>query len=75
MTWNTASPIFTTCFLKIALVWGPVLFFWIFAPAEVYFIAKSKEKKIPWTALNIVKLVILFCLFAYLLFLLFICII
>ncbi|XP_054717541.1 multidrug resistance-associated protein 1-like [Uloborus diversus] len=56
LTWNTYFPIFTPCFLKIALIWGPVAFFWIFAPTEIYYISKSKEKKIPWSTLNIAKL-------------------
>ncbi|XP_054723429.1 ATP-binding cassette sub-family C member 2-like [Uloborus diversus] len=56
LTWNTYFPIFTPCFLKIALIWGPVAFFWIFTPTEIYYTSKSKEKKIPWSTLNIAKL-------------------
>ncbi|XP_035215287.1 canalicular multispecific organic anion transporter 1-like, partial [Stegodyphus dumicola] len=55
--WDTTTPVFTPCFLKLALIWGPVVFFWIFAPAEIYYLIKNKEKKIPWSALNIAKLV------------------
>ena len=55
LTWNTTAPIFTTCFLKVALIWGPVIFFWICAPIEVCFIIRSKEKKIPWSTLNVAK--------------------
>lgn len=57
LTWNTTSPDFTPCFEKTVLVWVPCIFLWVFSPMEVYYILNSKQKDIPWTWLNISKLV------------------
>lgn len=56
-TWETEDPDFTICFEKTALVWTPCVFLLCFAPLEVYYIAKSKSRDIPWNWLNISKLV------------------
>ncbi|XP_071043193.1 multidrug resistance-associated protein 1 isoform X2 [Parasteatoda tepidariorum] len=64
LTWNTTVPLFTPCFLKVGLIWAPVAFFWLFIPLEIYFISSTKKKLIPWSVLNISKLVIIFLMMA-----------
>ncbi|XP_026281245.2 multidrug resistance-associated protein 1 isoform X2 [Frankliniella occidentalis] len=56
-TWETDDPDFTICFEKTALVWAPCVFLWCFAPLEAYYIAKSRNRDIPWNWLNISKLI------------------
>ncbi|GFR29928.1 multidrug resistance-associated protein 1 [Trichonephila clavata] len=62
LTWSTTTPIFTSCFIKIGLIWAPIAFFWIFAPAEIYYMIWKKGTKVPWSNLNISKLVVVFLL-------------
>ncbi|GFU44111.1 multidrug resistance-associated protein 1, partial [Nephila pilipes] len=62
LTWSTRTPIFTSCFIKIGLIWAPIAFFWIFAPAEIYYMMWKKGMKVPWSTLNISKLVVVFFL-------------
>ncbi|KAK3909098.1 Multidrug resistance-associated protein 1 [Frankliniella fusca] len=56
-TWYSDDPDFTICFEKTALVWTPCAFLWCFAALEAYYIAKSRNKDIPWNWLNISKLI------------------
>ncbi|CAL1297889.1 unnamed protein product [Larinioides sclopetarius] len=62
LTWSTTTPIFTSCFIKIGLIWAPIAFFWIFAPAEIYYMIRKKRMKVPWSLLNISKLIVVFLL-------------
>ncbi|XP_018021111.1 multidrug resistance-associated protein 1-like, partial [Hyalella azteca] len=57
LTWNTTDPHFTPCFEETVLVWLPCGFLWLFAALELYIIKSSRDKLIPWTFLNISKLV------------------
>ncbi|CAN7994942.1 unnamed protein product, partial [Ixodes hexagonus] len=62
-TWNTTDPDLSVCFQDTVLVWVPCGFLWLFAPLETYTLLKSSNRLIPWTALNIAKLLITFSLF------------
>ncbi|GIY40685.1 multidrug resistance-associated protein 1 [Caerostris darwini] len=62
LTWSTTTPVFTSCFIKIGLIWVPIAFFWIFAPLEIYYMIRTKGIKVPWSTLNISKLLIVFLL-------------
>ncbi|CAN8022372.1 unnamed protein product [Ixodes persulcatus] len=44
-------------------MWVPCGFLWLFAPVETYLLLKSSSRLIPWTALNIAKLLITLSLF------------
>ncbi|KAG8225955.1 hypothetical protein J437_LFUL006184, partial [Ladona fulva] len=56
VTWNTNNPDITRCFQKTVLVWFPCAFLWIFSPLEFYYISLSKNRHVPWTWLNVSKL-------------------
>uniref|UniRef100_A0A1L8E4B5 ABC-type glutathione-S-conjugate transporter n=2 Tax=Nyssomyia neivai TaxID=330878 RepID=A0A1L8E4B5_9DIPT len=64
LTWATQDPDFTPCFHKTIMVWVPCGFLFLFAPLEFYFIAASKNGRIPWGFLNISKAIGIFLLFA-----------
>lgn len=49
-------PDFTECFQLTLLVWVPCAFFFFFIPLELYFISKSRSNYIPWSFLNVMKL-------------------
>ncbi|GAB6029962.1 Multidrug resistance-associated protein 1 [Chamberlinius hualienensis] len=58
--WNTTTPDFTECFHHTILIWVPCAFLWLFTPLKLWFSVKSPYRSIPWTLLNISKLV--FCI-------------
>ena len=58
LTWNTESPDFTTCFHQTVLVYVPALILVAFSPIEAYRIHRSIERAIPWTFLNVSRLVL-----------------
>ena len=60
--WNTTDPDFTEYFHQTVLVWIPCTFLWLFSPIETYFLLYSKDLNIPWSSVNISKLVVNFLL-------------
>ncbi|CAB3223726.1 unnamed protein product [Arctia plantaginis] len=56
--WDTDDPNFTPCFQKTVLVWIPCGYLWLAALLELYQMFVSKEANIPWSKLNVIKLVI-----------------
>ncbi|XP_064490303.1 multidrug resistance-associated protein 1-like isoform X2 [Ornithodoros turicata] len=62
--WNTTDPDLSPCFQDTVLVWIPCGMLWLFSPLETYWLLKSTKRLIPWTALNITKLVITMLLFS-----------
>ncbi|KAK7081053.1 Canalicular multispecific organic anion transporter 1, partial [Halocaridina rubra] len=58
ITWNTDNPDFTQCFERTVLVWIPCGFLWLFAPLETHYLIRSVDRLIPWTWINITKLVL-----------------
>uniref|UniRef100_A0A0P4Y794 ABC-type glutathione-S-conjugate transporter n=1 Tax=Daphnia magna TaxID=35525 RepID=A0A0P4Y794_9CRUS len=57
-TWYTNDPNFTECFHQTVLYWIPCGFIWLFAPYETYQILYSNTRYIPWSFINISKMVI-----------------
>lgn len=59
LTWYTNRPDFTTCFHQTILLYIPTGFLVLFSPLEVYFrIYRGSNKPVPWTLLNIAKLIL-----------------
>lgn len=56
-TWEVEDPDFNICFEKTVLVWIPCVFLWCLSPLDVLYIAKSRLRSVPWSWLNISKLV------------------
>nr|XP_045608210.1 multidrug resistance-associated protein 1-like isoform X2 [Procambarus clarkii] len=57
LTWTAETPEFTSCFVRTILVWIPCGFLWVFAPLQTHYVLCSVDRHIPWTWLNISKLV------------------
>ncbi|XP_054270085.1 multidrug resistance-associated protein 1-like [Macrosteles quadrilineatus] len=64
VTWHTEDPDLTPCFEKTVLVWLPGLFLLLFVPVEFCSLRNSKAKHIPWSWLNISKIVVVTLLMA-----------
>lgn len=60
--WNTTNPNFSLCFQKTVLIWIPCGFIWCMIPLEIYYLIKSTSRHIPWTAINLTKLIIMILL-------------
>jgi len=58
LTWYTSDPDFTICFEDTVLAWIPCAFLWIFAGLDVYNALHSRGRDIPWTALNMSKVLV-----------------
>ena len=58
LTWYTDNPDFTTCFHQTVLVYVPLALLIVLGAFEFNYARKSKDRQIPWTPLNITKLVI-----------------
>lgn len=58
LVWNTDSPQFTTCFEQTVLIWVPCFFIIFFTPLELYNIKTSRYADIPWSFLNVTRLLI-----------------
>ena len=57
LTWYTESPDFTDCFHRTALLWLPFAFLWVLSGVEAHFLLSSKRRSVPYTWLNVLKLV------------------
>ncbi|XP_045104248.1 multidrug resistance-associated protein 1-like isoform X3 [Portunus trituberculatus] len=57
LTWNTTNPDLTLCFERTVLVWVPCGYLWLLAPIEVANLRNSVDRLVPWSILNISKLV------------------
>ncbi|KAK8748985.1 hypothetical protein OTU49_015624, partial [Cherax quadricarinatus] len=58
ITWNSNDPDFTLCFEQTVLVWVPCGFLFLFAPLEIFYLRQSMDRLVPWTLLNICKLLL-----------------
>ena len=56
--WYTTNPDFTTCFQQTVLTYVPAVVLLLLTPFSVWSASNSKDRKIPWTILNIAKLVV-----------------
>ncbi|XP_063605857.1 multidrug resistance-associated protein 1-like [Penaeus indicus] len=57
VTWYTDNPDFTPCFERTVLVWVPCFFLWVFTPMEIFYIKSSPDRLVPWSWVNICKLI------------------
>ena len=57
-TWNTNDPDFTKCFENTVLAWLPAGFLILVTPFEVTSWQDSKCPKIPFTILNVTKILL-----------------
>ncbi|GAB6025158.1 Multidrug resistance-associated protein 1 [Chamberlinius hualienensis] len=58
LSWNTTAPRFTDCFQNTILIFIPCTFLWLFLPCKINSFRHSKSRLIPWTILNISKIVL-----------------
>uniref|UniRef100_A0A182PLM5 Multidrug resistance-associated protein 1 n=1 Tax=Anopheles epiroticus TaxID=199890 RepID=A0A182PLM5_9DIPT len=58
LTWYTDDPDLTPCFQQTVLVWAPCLFLWLFSFLELFYLRKSANKDVPWSFINVSKLLI-----------------
>lgn len=52
------TPDLTLCFQDTVLLWVPCAFLWLCAPFEAHAMNKSGKRRLPWTALNVTKVVL-----------------
>ncbi|XP_063866337.1 multidrug resistance-associated protein 1-like isoform X3 [Scylla paramamosain] len=57
LTWYTDTPQLPRCFERTVLAWIPCAFLWVLAPLETYYIIHSRDKHVPWSWVNLSKLV------------------
>lgn len=57
LTWHTDSPDFTDCFHRTSLLWLPFGLLWLLSGVEAHFLLTSKRRSVPYTWLNVLKLV------------------
>ncbi|XP_062549077.1 multidrug resistance-associated protein 1-like [Armigeres subalbatus] len=62
LTWRPEDPDLTFCFQRVILQWVPCFFLFVFSFYDVYKIATSRYRDIPWNWLNVSKIVITFLL-------------
>ncbi|XP_075738556.1 ATP-binding cassette sub-family C member 3 isoform X2 [Rhipicephalus microplus] len=58
LTWDAETPDFTPCFQETVLVWVPCLFLWLTCPFDVVAFKRSRNPPLPWTFLNIAKVLL-----------------
>ena len=56
LTWYTENPDFTPCFHQSVLAYIPGLVLLLGTPFQVYMSYQSRNRQVPWTFLNILKL-------------------
>uniref|UniRef100_A0A4Y0ASP1 ABC-type glutathione-S-conjugate transporter n=1 Tax=Anopheles funestus TaxID=62324 RepID=A0A4Y0ASP1_ANOFN len=59
LTWYTDDPDLTPCFQQTVLVWAPCAFLWLFSFLELFYLRKSANKDVPWSIVNVSKLLII----------------
>ncbi|XP_064490246.1 multidrug resistance-associated protein 1-like [Ornithodoros turicata] len=60
LAWEVgSSPDFTTCFQETVLLWIPCGFLWLLLPFEIHYYNSRKDRFVPWTFLNVLKVVLL----------------
>lgn len=62
--WLPTGPRFTDCFMNIGFIWGPCIFLAFFSLFDVYFRSKSRYSDIPWSFLNLSKMLLVILLIA-----------
>lgn len=59
LSWNSQSPDLTPCFQETAMLWAPCVLLWVVMPFELSSYKMSRFKTLPWTFLNLLKVVLL----------------
>ncbi|XP_053695520.1 multidrug resistance-associated protein 1 isoform X2 [Sabethes cyaneus] len=59
LTWYTDDPDLTPCFQQTVLVWAPCAFLWVFSVIELYYLRNSRNRNVPWSLVNVSKLIII----------------
>lgn len=59
LTWYTEDPDLTPCFQQTVLVWTPCAFLWVFSLIELYYLRNGRNRNVPWSMVNISKLVVI----------------
>ncbi|XP_053672165.1 multidrug resistance-associated protein 1 [Anopheles nili] len=59
LTWYTDDPDLTPCFQHTVLVWAPCAFLWVFSLLELFYLRKSANKDVPWSFVNVSKLILI----------------
>ncbi|CAG9797144.1 unnamed protein product [Chironomus riparius] len=57
LTWSETNPDFTFCFKQTVLIWVPCLYLWLFSIVDLRRRSRSRRSDIPWSFLNLSKLV------------------
>ena len=59
LIWESKHPDFTNCFQRTILCWIPAFLLVLFCLLEVphYFSSRNPNRKIPWSTLNIIKII------------------
>lgn len=57
-TWYTDDPDFTVCFQRTVLVWTPCAVLWAFSLLDIFYIKKAMNRNVPWSVLNVSKLIV-----------------
>ena len=55
--WDTEDPDLSACFDRTVLVWAPCGLLWLLAPLEARRLARSRDRLVPWTVLNVSRCV------------------
>ena len=58
ITWYTDTPDFTTCFHQTILTYVPAAFLLLLSPISIYSSKQSRDKKVPWTIVTLLKVAI-----------------
>ncbi|XP_055548703.1 multidrug resistance-associated protein 1 isoform X7 [Wyeomyia smithii] len=58
LTWYTDNPDLTPCFQQTVLVWAPCAFLWLFFVIELYYLRNSRNRNVPWSVVNVSKIVV-----------------
>lgn len=56
LTWYTDNPDFTICFQQTVLIYVPSLVLILLTPFQLRVIDQSRDKNVPWSILNILRL-------------------
>lgn len=57
LSWSETNPDFTFCFKQTVLIWVPLGYLWLFAMLDLKRRSKSRLSDIPWSFLNMSRLV------------------
>jgi ATP-binding cassette, subfamily C (CFTR/MRP), member 1 len=56
--WVADNPRLTVCFMQTVLVWTPCAFLAVFSLLDLYYRSKSRYSDIPWSILNLPRLLL-----------------